>query len=238
MSEKDLNTKLIETAEEKVGKKAVTSKFGTDCFALVDKLLRSLGADTAKDGNVEVTADADYDWGETMFDLDTVQPGDILQFSNHVVEVKVFQGVNDDWFETSVESFTRPYHTSIVTEVRKDGSVVVVEQNVRPNPKKVTRNVIMKLQSCTETRFVNKEKIVLKVKGDIFAYRPDLKEKEELAKGASLHQLPMSLMPTGRRRELASYIPSLGGVKRKAGTIGMVRRRRWPGKGKCIDVIV
>jgi hypothetical protein len=64
MSDEDLGAKLKAAAEKMVGGKALTSKYGLDCFALVDKLLRTLGAATAADGDVPVTATADYDWGD------------------------------------------------------------------------------------------------------------------------------------------------------------------------------
>ena len=87
----DLSKKLKAAAEQKVGGKAVKSKFGIDCFGLVDALLRSLGAETAADGTVKVTKTADYDWGDGIL-LDSIQPGDILQFSKHVVDIGKWVG--------------------------------------------------------------------------------------------------------------------------------------------------
>ena len=115
--------------EKLVGKEALTSKFGLDCFALVDKLLRKLGAATAADGDVPVTATADYDWGDGIL-LDSIQPGDILQFNKHFIDIGTWKYANGKWYEASGRTLTRPHHTAIVMEVRKDGSVVVVEQNV------------------------------------------------------------------------------------------------------------
>ena len=167
MSDEDLNAKLKAAAEKMVGGKALTSKYGLDCFALVDKLLRTLGAQTAADGDVPVTATADYDWGDGIL-LDSIQPGDILQFRKHVVDIAIWKYANGKWYEASGRTLTRPHHTAIVTEVRKDGSVVVVEQNVHPNPGKVTRNVIPRLGAGEETRAVgSEEKIKLKVTGAV-----------------------------------------------------------------------
>ena len=131
----DLNAKLRAEAEKLVGRDALVSKFGIDCFALVDKLLRQLGAETAADGSVPVTSKADYDWGDGIM-LTSIQPGDILQFSKHVVTVQKFTRTDSGWFETEARILTRPHHTGIVVAVHKDGSVTVVEQNVAPNPKK------------------------------------------------------------------------------------------------------
>jgi len=132
-----------------------------------DKLLRTLGAATAADGDVPVTATADYDWGDGIL-LDSIQPGDILQFRKHVVDIATWKYANGKWYEASGRTLTRPHHTAIVMEVRKDDSVVVVEQNVHPNPGKVTRNVIPRLDAGEETRTVSsEEKIKLKVTGAV-----------------------------------------------------------------------
>jgi hypothetical protein len=213
MGDDDLNARLKAEAEKMVGEKAVTSKYGLDCFALVDKLLRKLGAATAADGDVAVTKTADYDWGDGIL-LESIQPGDILQFRDHVVDIGTWKLVNGKWHETSGRTLTRPHHTAIVIEVRADGSVLVVEQNVHPNADKVTRNVIPRLESGEETRKVSsEEKIKLKVTGSVSAYRPIPKP----AKGASLS--------AGGSGMLASLAPSEGsGGKRVPGSLGMEKR--------------
>jgi hypothetical protein len=220
MSDDDLNAKLKTAATKMVGGEALTSKYGLDCFALVDKLLRSLGAQTAADGDVPVTGTADYDWGDGIL-LDSIQPGDILQFRKHVVDIAIWKYANGKWYEASARTLTRPHHTAIVTEVRKDGSVEVVEQNVHPNPGKITRNVIPRLDAGETTREVSsEEKIKLKVTGAVRAYRPAPKPP----KGASLLN-PRKLVPAGGTRALASFVPSQGGPKRTPGPLGMEVRR-------------
>jgi hypothetical protein len=220
MSDEDLGTKLQAAAEKMVGGKALTSKYGLDCFALVDKLLRTLGAQTAADGDVPVTATADYDWGDGIL-LDSIQPGDILQFRNHVVHTQTFTFANGKWYETETRTLTRPHHTAIVMTVHKDGSVSVVEQNVYPNPKKVTRNVIPRLDPGEETKRVNSElKIKMKVTGAVRAYRPAPKP----TKGASLLH-PGKSAAAGGSRMLANVVPSQGGAKRVPGPLGMEVQR-------------
>jgi len=214
MGDEDLNAKLKTAAQKLVdGKaKALTSKYGLDCFALVDTLLRKLGAQTAADGDVPVTATADYDWGDGIL-LDSIQPGDILQFRKHVVYVHEFTNVNDKWHETKTLTLTRPHHTAIVMEVHKDGSVRVVEQNVHPNPGHVTSNVIPRLEPGEETKKVSSvSKITIKVTGEVHAYRPAPKPQ----KGAGL------LPP---RRQEAFFVPSQGGPKRAPGPLGREVRR-------------
>ena len=215
MGNDDLNAKLKAAAEKLVGSKALTSKYGLDCFALVDKLLRTLGAATAADGDVAVTATADYDWGDGIL-LDSIQPGDILQFRKHVVDIATWKFANGKWYEAAGRTLTRPHHTAIVIEVRADGSVVVVEQNVHPDPGKVTRNVIPRLDSGEETRTVSsEEKIKLKVTGEVHAYRPAAKPQ----KGASLMHPGQSAADGSRM--LAHVTPFEGGAKRVPGPVGM-----------------
>ena len=144
MGDEDLNAKLKAAAEKVVGGKAVTSKYGIDCFGLVDKLLRDLGGKSAGDYG-PLSKDADYDWGDGIM-LDSIQPGDILQFRNHLVHSSTLQLLdNGKWFQTAESTATRPHHTAIVVAVAKDGSVTVIEQNVWPDPKKVRSSVIPKL---------------------------------------------------------------------------------------------
>ena len=150
MSDDDLNAKLKAAAEKVVGGKVLTSKYGIDCFGLVDKLLRDLGGKSAGDFGT-LTKDADYDWGDGIM-LDSIQPGDILQFRNHIVHSSTLQRLdNGTWFETEESTARCPHHTAIVLDVGKDGSVTVVEQNVWPDPKKVRRSVIPKLDEGQDT---------------------------------------------------------------------------------------
>lgn len=216
MSDDDLNVRLKKAAEKLVNKNAVKSKYGLDCFALVDKLLRGLGAATAADGDVPVTATADYDWGDGIL-LESIQPGDILQFNHHLVDIGTWKLANGKWYEASGREITRPHHTAIVVEVRGDGSVVVVEQNVRPNPRKVTRSVIPRLEPGEETRRVSdEEKIKIKVTGSVSAYRPIPKPE----KGASLLHPGRHTTAAGRH-VMASITRTEGGAKRVPGPVGI-----------------
>ncbi len=210
----DLASQLKDAALKKVGGKALTSKFGIDCFALVDALLRSLKAQTAADF-CTVTGDADYIWGDEVA-LESIKPGDILQFRNHVVETHTKELRETRWKETESRTQTRPHHTAIVVEVSKDGSVVVVEQNVKPDKKKVKRNVIPALASGEDTRYSgNSVKTEIKVTGTVKAYRPVPKPK-----GASLLR-PGALAPAGGWRMLAHVVPAQGGPKRPPGPFGI-----------------
>jgi hypothetical protein len=199
--------------EDKVGKKAVGDG---ECFALVDMALKLAGAKSAEDFG-RVTRNSDYVWGHAVT-LDRVHPGDVLQFRNHVVKVRT--ETDTGWEE---RTYTRPHHTAVVVAVEGDGSVIVVEQKVKPDPKKVTRNVIARLAQGTETRsgtleqngVLHDAKITITVTGVVKAYRPVPKSK-----GASLFQ--RNVGPTGATRQmLARYIPREGGPKRRPGPIGI-----------------
>jgi hypothetical protein len=227
MSDEDLNARLKAAAEKLVGRPALTSRYGLDCFALVDKLLRTLGAQTAADGDVPVTATADYDWGDGIM-LENIQPGDILQFRKHVVHIQTFTYANDQWYETETRTLTRPHHTAVVIEVHKDGGVTVVEQNVAPNRRKVRRSRIPRLEAGEETKSPDSEhKVKTTVSGGVSAYRPAPKPP----KGASLlHQ--GDSMAADRSRTLGpNVLPFQRGGKRTPGPLGIDARRAddaWP----------
>lgn len=212
-----LNGQLKKAAADLVGKDAITSAYGYDCFALVDSLLRGLGAQTAEDGTVAVTETADYDWGDPI-KLGEVQVGDILQFKNHLIDVSSWTLSAGKWYETKGQEYTRPHHTAIVTAVNADGSYLVVEQNVKPNPAKVSGSVIMRLASGTETRMTgDKFKTVIKVTGRVRAYRPLLKPPPVTRKADAT-------VVTGSPRA-TKYVPADGGAKRTPGPMKKKTKR-------------
>jgi hypothetical protein len=217
-SAKDLADRIKSAAEKMVGGKAVAGgrdKGGIDCFALVDHVLKSEGGKSASDFG-EVTPNADYVWGEAV-DLDAVQPGDVLQFRDHAVKIRTQTLGETKWEDTSEEGpARRPHHTAVVVEVREDGSVVVVEQNVKPTPNKVTRNVIARLAEGEETRRPsNMVRKIITVTGTVKAYRPVFKPK-----GATLFHPDKESTLAGKRMLAAHYSPNEGGPKRPQGPLG------------------
>lgn len=231
-SPENLADSIKSSAESKVGGKAVDGgkdKGGIDCFALVDELLKSADGKRPKDFG-EVTPTSDYVWGEPV-ELDKIKPGDILQFRDHFVTIRTQKLSEVKWEETSIEGpARRPHHTAVVVEVEKDGSVVVVEQNVRPDPKKVKRSVIARLAAGEETRYKsNAEKEIITVTGTVKAYRPVPKtdaKPEKPEKGKSEKGTMLLLFPTRQefdgvgQRTLAQYSPREGGAKRQPGPVG------------------
>jgi hypothetical protein len=229
MGDEDLNAKLKTAAENLVGEPAVESKYGIDCFGLVDKLLRELGAQTAADGKVKITLTADYDWGDRI-SLDSIQPGDILQFKKHVVHIHTVTKEKDR-VVTADRYLYRPHHTAIVLEVHTDGKVTVIEQNVSPDRHKVIRSVIPMLRG-EESKVSGKSETTIKVRGSVKAYRPAPKPP----KGASLLPPHKSAPVGGSRRMLAFFVPSQGGPKRTPGPLG--REVQWPDEAGDITRLV
>jgi hypothetical protein len=228
----DLAARVKSSAEKKVGGKAVDGgkdKGGIDCFALVDELLKSADAKRPKDFG-DVTPNSDYVWGDPV-ELDNLKPGDILQFRDHFVTIRTLKLGEVKWEEASIEGpARRPHHTAVVVEVQKDGSVSVVEQNVRPDPKKVRRSVIARLAAGEETRFKSSvEKQIITVTGTVKAYRPVPKsdaKPEKHEKGQSEKGTMLFLFPTHQefdgvgQRTLAQQSPREGGAKRQPGPLG------------------
>jgi hypothetical protein len=228
----DLADRVKSSAEKKVGGKAVDGgkdKGGIDCFALVDELLKSAGGKRPKDFG-DVTPTSDYVWGDPV-ELDNLKPGDILQLRDHFVTIRTLKLGEVKWEEASIEGpARRPHHTAVVVEVQKDGSVAVVEQNVRPDPKKVRRSIIARLAAGEETRLKSSvEKQIITVTGTVRAYRPvpksDVKqEKQEKGKSEKGTRLflfpPHQELDSSNQRTLAQNSPREGGAKRRPGPIG------------------
>jgi hypothetical protein len=228
----NLADSIKSSAEKKVGRKAVDGgkdKGGIDCFALVDELLKSAGGKRPKDFG-DVTPTSDYVWGDPV-DLDNLKPGDILQFRDHTVTIRTEKLGEVKWEVISTEGpAKRPHHTAVVVEVQKDGGVVVVEQNVRPDPKKVRRSGIAGLAEGEQTRYKsNVVKEIITVTGTVKAYRPvpktDAKpekpEKGKSEKGTMLFLFPLHQEFDGvGQRTLAQHSPREGGAKRQPGPLG------------------
>ncbi len=163
-----------------------------ECFALADQALRASGARSAADYG-EVTADADYVWGNAVQLVD-VQPGDVLQFRDYSVTIEVtvtstktfHDGSTEETEETRSETYGRPHHTAIVSAKLSGGRLRVLEQNAPPRgsstPQRVVRsNEIHTTGSSSTQTSVRQESdgtvrvettTTITVSGTIRAYRP------------------------------------------------------------------
>jgi CHAP domain len=108
------------------------------CFTLVDRALRHVGAKSAADFG-EITPDADYVWGHAT-SLSNLRPGDVIQFRDYAFTRTV---VTDNARGTSTDETAgdRPHHTAIVERVGADGAVTVLEQNA-PEGSPVSRHTL------------------------------------------------------------------------------------------------
>jgi hypothetical protein len=190
-----LNDQVKARADALVGQPTVGNK---ECYDLADHALKKAGAKSAPDFGA-ITADADYRWGTPVADLKLVQPGDILQFRDHEVEVATetttTEAFADGSWKTDTESKTRSskrgHHTAIVSASDGAGVLTVVEQHVM-NPatgalsttvRKNTLHTVpsSKTETKKSTRLDGKKRpvqvevvttVTVSVKGTIWAYRP------------------------------------------------------------------
>lgn len=160
-----------------------------ECWDLADQALRKAGARSS----LTTGGDDDYVWGDSVA-LKDVVPGDILQLRDHIVTTTTKTQVrfeDGSGFDDVQETFARrPHHTAIVDAVGENGTLVILEQHVKPLGDKVQRHTLptrtahlppttshermkhssgaMKLAKVVET-------VTITVSGDIWAYRPTAK---------------------------------------------------------------
>jgi len=163
-----------------------------ECFDLADQALRGAGAKSAADYG-EVTADADYQWGNAVQLVD-VQAGDVLQFRDYSVTIEVVvtrtktfrDGSTEETEQTTTETYGRPHHTAIVSSRLGGGRLRVNEQNAPPRgsstPQRVVRSNEIHTTGSTSTQTAVRQEsdgtvreettTTITVSGTIWAYRP------------------------------------------------------------------
>ena len=172
-----INQKVVNWARAQSGKQVCKG----ECWDLADRALRQTGAQSSADLG-PMNDDADYVWGDEISDLKDVQPGDILQFRDFAVTTTVETETRyaDGSSETSTteETFTRPHHTAVVSEVKSGGLLKVLEQNVAPAGKKVQLHNLNTKDVAPASKETQKQKAkvivttTIAVSGTIWAYRP------------------------------------------------------------------
>ena len=162
-----------------------------ECWDLAEQALRAAGALTSNDLG-PVTEDADYIWG-TAKPTREINPGDILQFRNHVertVTVTRVEWPDGSWNEeTREETAERGHHTAIVAGmIDQTGRVATLEQNVRPRGRVVQDKHVLTRDIPTVTRVTHEQRahpdsgamqqatvttrVTVTVTGQIWAYQP------------------------------------------------------------------
>ena len=124
-----------------------------ECYDLADYALKHAGAKSAPHFG-KITDTADYVWGKKIKLLDA-QYGDILQFRNHKIKIKIVKKIRktyptggwDEKEETREKDYNRGHHTAVVASNTGKGAFIIFEQHVRPPgqklvSKKVQRNTI------------------------------------------------------------------------------------------------
>jgi hypothetical protein len=172
-----INQKVVNWARAQSGKQVGKG----ECWDLADRALRQAGAQSSADLG-PMDDDADYVWGDEISDLKDVQPGDILQFRDFAVTTTVETETRyaDGSSETSTteETFTRPHHTAVVSEVKSGGLLKILEQNVAPAGKKVQLHNLNTKDVAPASKETQKQKAkvivttTIAVSGTIWACRP------------------------------------------------------------------
>ena len=172
-----INQKVVNWARAQSGKQVGKG----ECWDLADRALRQAGVQSSADLG-PMDDDADYVWGDEISDLKDVQPGDILQFRDFAVTTTVETETRyaDGSSETSTteETFTRPHHTAVVSEVKSGGLLKVLEQNVAPAGKRVQLHNLNTKDVAPASKETQKQKAkvivttTIAVSGTIWAYRP------------------------------------------------------------------
>ena len=172
-----INQKVVNWARAQSGKQVCKG----ECWDLADRALRQAGAQSSADLG-PMDDDADYVWGDEISDLKDVHPGDILQFRDFAVtttvetETRYADGSSEA--STTEETFTRPHHTAVVSEVKSGGLLKVLEQNVAPAGKKVQLHNLNTKDVAPASKETQKQKAkvivttTIAVSGTIWAYRP------------------------------------------------------------------
>lgn len=137
-----------------------------ECFDLADSALKKLGAKTAKDYG-KITATADYIWGQ-LINYQKAVRGDIIQFNGYGFEVTITEKDYSPYKQRYSES--RPHHTAIVSNIKSNGEIIVLEQNVDPDGRKVQKHSLY-FGSPAPIR-KGKETINIRVFGTAKFYRP------------------------------------------------------------------
>ena len=105
---------LIRFATERLGRQEGNGQ----CWTLVNNGFSSLGFHKPS---------STYNWGREVEQLSNARPGDVFQFSNFEVSVRV---ENDEGYETETQSRGDPRHTAILESIDENGIATFLESNV------------------------------------------------------------------------------------------------------------
>jgi hypothetical protein len=196
----DMGALMAAKARELVGKPIISNPRNEnreECYDMVDEMLVEIGAKSAPEYMKRVGTDDNYVWGRKI-KMSEIQPGDILQIRDSVVEYIVetkYKAVEKGQVApnglTKTTEMKRGHHTAVVIAVNPDGSLQVSEQHVldegRVNLSRTIRENTLPLKNIDgepQTRTTTKDSVKVvetvtkswKVKGGtIWPYRPESK---------------------------------------------------------------
>lgn len=138
---KQLNQKVISFARAQLGKQVGRG----ECSNLAIEALKAARAKTTDDFGVSGLG-KDYIWGKLIEKYEDGQPGDILQFRDAKLQIKV--GAKGS---QQLRIAVIPHHTALIAANLGTGKFKVLEQNV--NGVKKVQETEMDLASKTEGKF-------------------------------------------------------------------------------------
>jgi hypothetical protein len=177
----NLNQNVVDFATKNLGKRvyATGKKLDTDkeettvgaggCWDLPFEALKTAGAkipDRFKEG------ESTSNWGQKI-PMSSAKPGDIIQFSNHLVTIEVITIVNGiSQGGTGRKSKRGPVHSGIVSQVNSDGTMYIFEQHVNGKNSVQQNLVYFKGSVKEETEGISTTRTTVKVTGSFQIYRP------------------------------------------------------------------
>ncbi len=164
----DINSSVIAFAKKSKGKRIYVkegkNKTLGECWDLAEKALIDSGGKTSTTLTPNFNANADYIWGTQIAQLNTVKPGDILQFNNYKC---TWSNTKEDGSGVDAD-YSAKHHTAIVLTKPSNGSVKVLHQNY--NGKKNVHESTFQLSSKEYKQ--GKTAYKYTVTGKVKAYRP------------------------------------------------------------------
>ncbi|POF32795.1 hypothetical protein CLV41_102200 [Roseibium marinum] len=131
------------------------------CWTLVDNGFRSVGFHKPS---------ATYRWGRVVEQLANARPGDVFQFSNFRVAVRI-ESADGSWTEAT-QSRGAPRHTAILESIDANGVATFLESNVNDSFD-VQRN---RFHVRTADLEEGGDRTTVRVSGSFTIYRPQVSE--------------------------------------------------------------
>jgi hypothetical protein len=150
--------RLIAFATERLGRQEGNGQ----CWTLVNNGFASVGFHKPA---------ATYRWGRVVDQLANARPGDVFQFSNFRVRVRV---ENDEGWQERTQSRGDPRHTAILESIDANGRATFLESNVNGSFNVQRHRFYVR---TTDLDDGNGERTTVRVSGSFTIYRPQTEEE-------------------------------------------------------------